>query len=143
MLKLAVPAFLIFTFITSACFQDTKKKDQSPKFKQYYAQGQALYQQHCSNCHQKDGKGLGRVYPPLDKSDFLANQQQVICIIKKGTNQPLVVNGIEYNMEMKGNPQLTELDIAEITTYIYNSWSNSEGLIDVTQVTKVLAQCKK
>jgi mono/diheme cytochrome c family protein len=69
------------------------------------------------------------------------NFEEVICIIKYGRSGPLVVNGVEFNMEMKGNPQLTDLEIAEIATYLSNSWSRERGLIDVKQVTEILARC--
>src|SRR6185503_8167536 len=56
-----------------------------PRFNQYYAEGEQLYARHCSNCHQKDGKGLGLVYPPLATSDFMDNRvDEVLCLMKKG-----------------------------------------------------------
>ena len=114
----------------------------SPKFQQYYIQGEILYKENCSNCHQANGKGLGKLYPPINQSDFMDNQfEEVICIIKYGRSGPLVVNGVEFNMEMKGNPQLTELEVAEIATFLYNSWSKEKGLLDVKQVSEILAAC--
>lgn len=53
----------------------------------------------------------------------------------------MVVNGVEFNMEMKGNPQLSELEVAEIATFLYNSWSRERGLLDVKQVSEILAAC--
>lgn len=117
-------------------------KNQSPKFQQYYVQGEELYKKYCVNCHQADGTGLGKLYPPLNKSDFMDDHfNEVVCIVKYGKKGTLTVNGVEYNMEMKGNPQLTELEVAEIVTYIYNSWSRERGLADVTEVTQILSQC--
>lgn len=69
------------------------------------------------------------------------NFEEVICIIKYGRSGPLVVNGVEFNMEMKGNPQLTELEVAEIATFLYNSWSREKGLLEVRQVSEILAAC--
>jgi hypothetical protein len=46
-----------------------------------------------------------------------------------------------YNQPMKGNPALTDLEVAEIVTYIYNTWSNQKGLIEVAQVTSLLNAC--
>lgn len=124
----------------------TSKSDNSqiysPKFQQYYVQGEILYNKHCSNCHQTNGKGLGRLYPPVDKSDYMDNNfEAVICLIKNGKQGPLIVNGIEYNMIMKNSPGLTELEVAEIATYIYNTWSHKKGLVDVMHVSQLLASC--
>jgi cytochrome c551 len=114
-----------------------------PKFKQYYNQGEELYIKHCSNCHQKNGQGLGRVYPPLASSDYLKNNfNNVICLMRNGLNGSIVVNGKEFNQVMPGIPTLTDLEIAEITTYIYNTWGNERGLIDVKEVSVVLESCK-
>jgi mono/diheme cytochrome c family protein len=137
---LHVIAGIILLF--SCTSQSGNTKDYSPKFQQYYVQGEVLYQEHCSNCHQSNGKGLGRLYPPVDQSDFMDKDfEQVICIIKYGKQGSLLINDIEYNMTMKGNPGLTDLEVAEIATYIYNTWSHNKGLIDVREVTALLSTC--
>ncbi len=112
------------------------------KFNQYYAEGQHLYEVHCSNCHQKTGKGLGLVYPPLQSSDYLdKNLETVLCLMKYGVRGSLRVNGNEFNQPMPGVRSLTELELAEVATYIYNTWGNERGLIDVADVTPIVARC--
>lgn len=121
---------------------NSNSDDRSTKFQQYYIQGEKLYTSHCSNCHQKNGKGLGRVYPPIDSSDYMIqNVEEVICLIKHGKEGELLVNGKLYNQGMPGVSSLTPLEIAEISTYIYNTWSNEHGLVDVKQVEIVLQDC--
>jgi len=116
--------------------------ENSVKFQQYYVEGEVLYKQHCANCHQPDGSGLGRVYPPLNRSDFLdENLNEVICLIKNGRQGEMLVNGVMYNQPMAGISSLTDLEVAEITTYIYNTWSHEQGLVDVTMATSVLKEC--
>jgi len=119
-----------------------KSISSDPRLEQYYVQGQLLYQKHCSNCHQADGKGLGRLYPPVDRSDYIDNNfREVICLMRFGKQGPLIVNGVEYNMEMKGLTTLTDLEIAEIATFLYNNWSRQRGLIDVNEATDLLSSC--
>jgi cytochrome c551 len=114
----------------------------SVKFQQYYVEGEVLYKTYCVNCHQPDGSGLGRLYPPLNQSDFMQNNvSEVICLIKNGREGELWVNGTMYNQPMKSNPQLTELEVAELATYIYNTWSNQQGLVELSEVTSALASC--
>ncbi len=113
-----------------------------PKFQQYLAEGEQLYIKNCSNCHQRNGKGLGLVYPPLAPSDFLdKNAAAVICLMKNGQTGEMTVNGSSYNQPMPGIPSLTELEIAEIATYIYNSWGHEKGIIEVKQVSQSLKSC--
>lgn len=112
------------------------------KFQQYYVKGEQLYIQHCSNCHQKDGRGLGLVYPPLAQSDYMSQDlNQILCLMKYGVAGEIVVNGKAFNKEMKGVFSLTDLEVAEIATYIYNTWENNRGIIDVTDVTKAYQKC--
>ncbi len=128
--------FLFSTFSFFSC----SPKD--PKFQQYFVEGEQLYLKNCSNCHHKDGKGLGLVYPPLAPSDFMdKNFDEVICLVKKGRKGEMTVNGNVYNQPMPGIPLLTELEIAEIATYIYNSWGHEKGLIEVKQVDQLLKAC--
>jgi mono/diheme cytochrome c family protein len=120
-----------------------KNKDSgSVKFQQYYLQGESLYIKHCSNCHQQDGSGLGRVYPPLNKSDFMdANFEKVLCIMRNGLQGEVIVNGIGFNQTMPANQSLTDIEIAEIATYIYNTWDHSKGIIEIKEVARILDTC--
>jgi len=121
---------------------DSSNREGSIKYQQYYVQGQELYTTYCANCHQSDGSGLGRVYPPLNKSDYMVeNFEQVVCLIKYGKQGEVWVNGVMYNQPMKSNPSLTELEVAEIATYIYNAWSIQKGIVEVGEVTDLLTTC--
>ena len=72
---------LCFLIACSPSEQQTKKK----YLMRNYLSGKNLYQLHCQNCHQADGKGQGRLYPPLAQADyFLENPAQSMCIIKNG-----------------------------------------------------------
>lgn len=134
--------YLSFLIILS-CNQTTEKGSDSIEFRKYYTKGEQLYIKHCQNCHQKAGTGLGRLYPPLAQSDYLnEDSARVVCLIRYGLQGSIHVNGNEYNMVMKGNPLLDDLEIAEITTYIYNTWGNNKGLFPVKQVTALLDSCK-
>jgi len=51
------------------------------------------------------------------------------------------VNDIDYNMPMPEKPELTILEIAEISTYIFNKWGEHNGLISTEEVSKALESC--
>ena len=112
------------------------------KLRQYKVQGEGLYLMHCGNCHQADGSGLGRLIPPLSKNTTLTNDRnQIMCVIKYGLEGSLVINGLEYDGKMPGNPELTNLEIAEIMTFIGNSWENSIGIVLSSDVEKGTTSC--
>lgn len=131
----------IFSIV--GCTGSSGDRSVSIKQRQYFLKGEQLYLQHCSNCHQEDGKGLGRLYPPIADSDFVKeNSDEIICLMRYGIEGELIVNGIMYNMPMPPNPALTDLDIAQIATYILNSWGHDKGLIDVKSVSPLLDSCR-
>ncbi|GAB1446052.1 MAG: cytochrome c [Cyclobacteriaceae bacterium] len=133
--------FIIIIIELSGC-NPGNTSNKSVKYQQYFVEGEQLYTTHCSNCHQKSGKGLGLLYPPLDQSDYMDQHlSEVICLIKNGKSGELIVNGKSYNQPMPGIPTLTDLEIAEIATFIYNSWTHEQGIIDVKEVTKILKEC--
>jgi len=110
---------------------------------QYKVQGKKLYQTYCSNCHQEDGQGLARLYPPLAGSDYLlADLPRAACLIKKGMNETIKVNGVEFNQMMPANEGLTPIQVAEILTYISNSWGNEAGITATIDVTQWLNKCE-
>jgi cytochrome c551 len=141
LLVICFPLIILFSLTGGGC-QSAQKED-STKFTNYFRQGELLYSKHCSNCHQENGTGLGRVYPPLNQSDYMENNfEQVLCLMKYGIEGELIVNGKNYNLAMPGIPSLTDLEIAEIATYIYNAWGNKRGLVDIKDVNLILATCR-
>ena len=106
---------------------------------QFAIPGKELYENYCANCHQKDGSGLGKLIPPLRDADyFKANIHRSIWIMKHGKEGEIVVNGQVYNQAMPANPNLSPLDLAQIATYLYNSWGMNEGVIDAPRVEQYL-----
>lgn len=135
-------ASLMIVLIGIGC-SNQKSSGSDIKFNQYFVQGELLYTKHCSNCHQPNGTGLGRVYPPLNKSDFMDNHfDEVICLMKYGKEGEMLVNGIQFNQPMPGVSSLTDIEIAEIATYIYNTWSHEKKDISLHQVSGILRNCK-
>lgn len=112
------------------------------KLRQYKVQGEGLYLMHCGNCHQADGSGLGRLIPPLSKNATLSNNRnQIMCVIKYGLEGTLKIDGLEYDGKMPGNAELTNLEIAEIMTFVGNSWGNSIGIVLSSDVEKGMLTC--
>jgi cytochrome c551 len=141
--KFSILCFLVFAFSFSCSTKpDSKPSTSSTKFQQYFIQGEQLYEKNCSNCHQKNGAGLGLLYPPLNKSDFMDNHfEEVICIMRNGKEGELIVNGKSFNKQMKGISTLTDLEIAEIATYIYNTWGRQHGIVEVQEASRILSKC--
>jgi nitrite reductase (NO-forming) len=101
--------------------------------------GKQVYMGLCFACHQPDGKGLPAVFPPLAASDYmLADRERAINVVLKGLAGPVTVNGQNFNSAMP--PQeaaLTDQQIADVLTYVYNSWGNTGDAFKADQVRKV------
>jgi nitrite reductase (NO-forming) len=101
--------------------------------------GKQVYMGLCFACHQPDGKGLPNVFPPLAGSDFLqADRERAIRIVLKGLSGPIVVNGKTINSLMP--PQeavLTDNQIADVLTYVLNSFGNTGEAITADHVKAV------
>ena len=88
--------------------------------------GKITYQQTCFACHQAEGQGIPNAFPPLAKSDYLnADLNRAIDIILNGLRGEITVNGEKYNSVMT-RQALSDDDVANVLTYIYNSWENSK-----------------
>lgn len=143
--------FIVFLAACGQSQSNTNQTEQLPKmdrrtqirFDQYKVHGMALYTKHCAQCHQATGEGLASLYPPLKQADYLlADLPRAACIMVNGQVQTIKVNGKTYNQMMPGIQNLTPLEVAEILTYVTNSWGNAKGLIEVKEVEKWLQACE-
>ena len=58
----------------------------------------------------------------------------MIDIVLHGMSGPVTVNGKDYNSVMPPMTQLTDDEVANIGTYVLNSWGNKGGRIDKAEV---------
>ncbi len=102
------------------------------------ANGKKVYLTYCSACHQADGSGNPGMYPPLDGTDMVnGGQDELIKIILAGLSGPLEVKGEIYNQFMAPHNFLSDNDIADLLTYIRNSFGNASTMITKEQVSAV------
>ncbi|WP_315815681.1 cytochrome c [Paraflavitalea speifideaquila] len=109
---------------------------QDKKLEESKARGKELYQELCITCHLADGKGLAGAIPPLAGSDYLKNTAKVIYAIKFGLSDPIEVNGVKYSTPMP-SPNISDEEVADVSTYILNNWGNKGKLITLKEVEKV------
>jgi nitrite reductase (NO-forming) len=103
--------------------------------------GEALFAGTCSTCHQANGQGLEGVFPPLAGSDFIkADPKRVANIITHGFSGPITVNGKDYNSVMPPMSQLTDDEVANIATFVLNSWGNPGGRVTKEEAAQARTQ---
>lgn len=96
--------------------------------------GKRIYDANCTACHQPDGTGMEGAFPPLAGSDYLnADMARAIDVVVNGRSGPITVNGVEYNGVMP-SLLLSDADIANVLTYVYDSWGNNKTVVSVADV---------
>ncbi|HEY5782810.1 MAG TPA: c-type cytochrome, partial [Lysobacter sp.] len=100
--------------------------------------GQALFAGTCSTCHQPNGEGLEGVFPPLAGSSYIkADPKAVSRVMLHGLQGPVNVNGKDYNSVMPPMTQLTDDEVANIATYVLNSWGNPGGKVTNAEAAQI------
>ena len=100
------------------------------------AQGKNVFESNCLACHQANGEGIPNAFPPLAKSDFLnADHNRAINILLHGRSGPITVNGKNFDSVMPAIA-LNSGQIANVLTYVINSFGNNGGQITPAQVDK-------
>ncbi|WP_375159922.1 c-type cytochrome [Bradyrhizobium sp. RDT46] len=100
--------------------------------------GQAVYAKLCVACHEADGSGAPRIYPPLPGNALLQsnNPSSTLRIILDGA-RTVTTPRAPNTGEMPGyGGQLSNEEIAAVTNYIRNSWGNAALLVTPARVAK-------
>lgn len=106
--------------------------------------GRVLFGANCALCHGATGDGVKGMYPPLAGSDWLAKHRSgAIRAVVNGLKEEITVNGERYQGQMP--PQmLDDAQVADVLTFVFNSWGNGGGVItpDHVQTVRATAEFK-
>ncbi len=101
--------------------------------------GEALYSGKglCATCHQANGLGIEKTFPPLSGADFLlADKTRAIKTTMYGSKQSITVNGVAYpGGMMTPATSLSDEEIRDLVNYVLNSWGNNGGSVTTAEVT--------
>lgn len=105
--------------------------------------GQAIYARTCIACHQPTGMGLPPVFPPLAGSEWVAKGTSVaVRNILHGMQGPVTVKGMNYNSMMPPVIGLKDAEIADVVTYVANSFGNAAGVATEADVKAIREKYK-
>jgi cytochrome c6 len=89
--------------------------------------GEDMFKQNCSACHQVTGKGIPGAFPALAGDPFVVGPPELVA--------STVVHG-RGGMPTFG-PDLSDIQIATILTYVRSAWGNHASPITPDMVAKV------
>jgi nitrite reductase (NO-forming) len=104
--------------------------------------GKSLFLGTCSACHQANGEGLPNAFPPLAKSDYLKDRSRALETVLWGRTGPITVNGQNYDSVMPPHSHLPDDALANILTFVFNSWDNPGGRVSQEEIRKIRASGK-
>ena len=103
-----------------------------------YEAGAKIYDTHCKSCHGANGLGVPPMYPPL------ANNQAINMEFSVNPIRMVLFGG--FPPATRGNPRpfgmppfaytLTDQEVAEVVTYMRQSWGNRGTAVSAADVAK-------
>ncbi|HEX8507815.1 MAG TPA: cytochrome c [Hymenobacter sp.] len=103
------------------------------------AAGKALYAQNCLVCHQADGGGVERMNAPLTKTSWvLGDKTRLVKVLLNGM-QGVEIDDEVYTNVMPAFTQLSDQQLADVLTYVRNSFGNKASAVTATEVKTVRA----
>jgi mono/diheme cytochrome c family protein len=105
--------------------------------------GKQVYLEQCLACHQADAGGVQGMNPPLIKTkQVLGDKTALVKIVLNGMTGDLEVNGDTYHNVMAPHPDLSDQQIADVLTYVRNSFGNKAKAITAAEVKAIRAKNK-
>lgn len=102
--------------------------------------GEQLYLSTCAACHQPTGKGIIGAFPPLAGSQIVNNEDHTLLI-------KIIIQGYDARTDFGVMPplgdQLTDAEIAAITTHERSSWGNDAPKVTEEQVKAIRDEVMK
>nr|WP_207422143.1 cytochrome c [Pedobacter sp. SYSU D00873] len=96
--------------------------------------GKAVYATLCVACHQADGGGVPNLNPPLIKTSYvLGDKKRLINILLNGM-QGEDIDGESYSNVMPPVSQFSNQQIADVLTYVRNSFGNKASAVTLADV---------
>ena len=91
------------------------------------AAGKQVYMTVCVACHQPTGMGLPGVFPPLLRSEYIAESpERLAALILKGAAGAMTVDGKVYNNIMPGQElMLSDQKIADVMSFSRANFGNA------------------
>ena len=104
--------------------------------------GKQVYLEQCLACHQADALGVSGMNPPLVKTKFVLGDKATLVKIVLNGMTGIEVEGEDYHGVMAPHSDLTDQQIADVLTYVRNSFGNKAKAVTAAEVKAIRATNK-
>jgi len=126
-------SIVLFSFVTP----------QQTGIKASIQRGQKVYETTCLACHQADAGGVPNMNPPLIKTKWVLGDKKALAkIVLHGLKGGEVnIDGDTFSNPMPAQETvMTDQQIADVLTYVRNSFGNKASAVAVADVTAARAK---
>lgn len=128
----------LFLFCVLLMSQKKPASSYQNKLEASIERGKKVYTERCLTCHQADGGGVQNMNPPLTKTKWvLGDKTKLIQIVLKGLSTGVEIDGDSYHNVMASHADLSDLQIADVLTYVRNSFGNKAKAVTEAEVKAV------
>jgi mono/diheme cytochrome c family protein len=98
--------------------------------------GEAIYRDLCSSCHRQDGTGSAYLIPSLASSSAVASREptSMLRVVLVGAQTAATQDEPTAPSMPAFGWQLTDQQVAAVTTYLRNSWGHTASAVSPGQV---------
>ncbi len=105
--------------------------------------GKKVYETYCLTCHQAEGDGVPKLNPPLINTSYVnGDKKKLIKWVLQGTTEKIEIDGKTYSNNMASQAYLKDQEIADVLTYIRNSFGNKGTAVNPAEVSAVRVTIK-
>ncbi len=134
---------VIVAIASAACLSFTSGKAEQPGLAVSIKRGETIYMQYCLACHQANGGGVPNLNPPLIKTKYvLGDKKSLITIVLHGLTGEIEIDEMTYNGSMPPDNLLNDQQVADVLTFVRNSFGNKAAQIKPAEVKTVRAKLK-
>lgn len=96
--------------------------------------GKKVFTQNCLSCHMADGGGVTNMNPSLIQSSYvLGDKAKIITVVLNGLSH-VEIDGDNYQNVMPAHSFLSDSQIADVLTYVRNSFGNKASQVSEKEV---------
>lgn len=124
------------TIASEAPIQDTVKIEVT--IDEDLLAGKAIYDNYCLPCHMSNGLGAPGMNPPLAGTEWvLGDKDRLIKVVLQGLTEPVEIKGEIYQNVMASHSFLSDQHVADVLTFVRQSFGNDASEIKPEEVAKV------